>query len=117
MEKVKAGRKVRNIVTKVINNLIEYFDVREVILFGSQLSGTAHRYSDIDLAVISPDFNKGNFEKFIRIFANIALKCNSTEVEIHPYTPKERREARPTNFLGFILKHGKSIYRNGKLYL
>ncbi|MDQ3020583.1 MAG: nucleotidyltransferase domain-containing protein [Bacteroidota bacterium] len=43
-----------------LNNL----NLKKIILFGSHSTGSSNRNSDIDLAVISPDFkNKNLFEK------------------------------------------------------
>ena len=38
-----------------------------IILFGSQAKGTAHKDSDIDLAIVSRDFKKINRKDSIRI--------------------------------------------------
>lgn len=97
-------------IFKAVRYLKEYFNIKEVILFGSQLSGKAGEFSDIDLAVISPDFKKKKFEELATIFAKVSLLCNSS-VEIHPYSVDDLKEARPTNFLGQILKTGKIVYK------
>lgn len=106
----KAKNKIEKIAWQAIECLKEYFDIKEVILFGSQVSGKTNRFSDIDLAVISPDFKRKRFEDLAHIFAKISLFCNNT-VEIHPYSFDDLKEARPTNFLGQILKTGKVIYK------
>jgi uncharacterized protein len=36
-------------------------NVAKVILYGSRASGKAHEYSDIDVAIVSPDFGKDRF--------------------------------------------------------
>jgi hypothetical protein len=38
-------------------------------------------------------------------------------IEIRPYTPKDLRNARPTNFLGHILAEGKVVYKDGQFLL
>jgi len=47
---------------------------------------------------------------YCKVFSNVSLEI-SPNVEIHPFTPKDIREARPTNFIGHILKTGKVVYR------
>ncbi|HEX9975403.1 MAG TPA: nucleotidyltransferase domain-containing protein, partial [bacterium] len=42
--------------------------IAKIILYGSQISGIAHKDSDIDIAVISPDFGKDRFEEGARLF-------------------------------------------------
>lgn len=107
---VKAKNKIDKVVFQAVEYLQEYFAIKEVILFGSQLSGKATKFSDIDLAVISPDFQNKSFEDLANIFAKLSLLCNSS-IEFHPYSLSDFKEARPTNFLGQILKTGKVIYR------
>jgi predicted nucleotidyltransferase len=64
--------------------------VDQAILFGSHARGTADEWSDVDLAVISPDFGR---------------------------MPRDLAEARPTNFLGHILAEGKRVYKGGRFSL
>ena len=42
--------------------------VAKVVLFGSRASGTAHEYSDIDVAVVSPDFGKDRYGEGAKLF-------------------------------------------------
>ena len=40
----------------------EQFDISRVVLFGSYANGTAHAYSDIDVALVVKKMDKGFFE-------------------------------------------------------
>ena len=51
-------------------------NVAKVILYGSRVSGKAHEYSDIDVAIVSPDFGKDRFEEGVRLF-KIACEIDS----------------------------------------
>jgi len=42
--------------------------ISKVILFGSRASGRAHEYSDIDVAVVSPDFGKNRYREGAKLF-------------------------------------------------
>jgi predicted nucleotidyltransferase len=42
--------------------------VSKVILFGSRASGRSHEYSDIDVAVVSPDFGKDRYREGAMLF-------------------------------------------------
>ena len=103
-------------IAKAISFLKKHFDIKEVILFGSQLSKKTDEWSDIDLIVISPDFKGKSYEEIVQTFAELALKF-TPNIEVHPYTPDDLKDARPTNFLGHILQIGKIVYRNGKLLI
>ena len=51
---------VRKFVKKLKREKIR---VTKVILYGSRVSGKAHEYSDIDVAIVSPDFGKDRYEE------------------------------------------------------
>ncbi len=42
--------------------------VTKIVLYGSQISGEFHPDSDIDVAVVSPDFGKDRFEEGAKLF-------------------------------------------------
>ena len=42
--------------------------VAKVILYGSRVSGKIHEYSDIDVAIISPDFGKDRYREGAKLF-------------------------------------------------
>ena len=55
----QARQKIKSIVIKYIRNLESLgISVQKVILFGSQATGTFKKDSDIDIAIISKDFDK-----------------------------------------------------------
>ena len=42
--------------------------MEKIILYGSRASGRHHEYSDIDVAVVSPDFGKDRFCEGVMLF-------------------------------------------------
>ena len=61
--------------------------VNKMFLFGSQVYGKTHKWSDIDLIVVSPYFKKLNFFKRGAIMYNYwTLRC---PVDFLCYTPEE----------------------------
>ena len=110
MAKIKSS--VIKSILKTTRNLQEKISITEVILFGSYATGSPHKYSDIDIAVISPDFEKCNLDFKVDLVSNVRLNCGN-DVEIHPFTVTALKNARPTNFLGHILKTGTVIFKDG----
>jgi predicted nucleotidyltransferase len=60
-------------ITKKVNAFIKALrknriNVTKVILYGSRIAGRAHKYSDIDVAVVSPDFGKDRYKEGARLF-------------------------------------------------
>lgn len=96
---------VDEIVHAFIQKLKRHIRVEQVILFGSYSRGTPRPWSDIDLAVVSPDFHGGT-EKDHFLLAKIAREI-TPQIEALPYLPEDFKEADPASFEAFILKEGK----------
>jgi predicted nucleotidyltransferase len=62
----KAIRQTINAFVKELKK--KKIKVVKVILFGSRASGRAHEDSDIDVAVVSPDFGKDHFREGAKLF-------------------------------------------------
>ena len=103
---VKVSDKIIEIIRKLVNEALkENIHISQAVLFGSYAKGTNHEYSDIDVAVVSEDFEG------IRLFDNIRLgkpRVNtSVDIETHPYRPEEFNEDNP--FVKEILEYGIRI--------
>lgn len=69
-------RKVRRMITHFVKELKKHrIKVSKVILYGSRVSGKTHEYSDIDIAIVSPDFGKDRYREGARLF-EIAYKID-----------------------------------------
>ena len=113
METTKTATRTEEKVRRTIERLQQKIQVQQAILFGSHAKGEADAWSDVDLAVISPDFSRMSHRKVMDLLVEVALAVDPS-VEIRPYTPRDLREARPTNFLGHILAAGKVVYKDGE---
>ena len=61
--------------------------VLKVFLYGSHAKGSAGEWSDIDLAVVSPDFSEDLFEERIRLM-KLALGVDD-RIEPTPFRPED----------------------------
>ncbi len=59
--------------------------LRSCYLYGSYSKGTATAWSDIDLAIVSPDFSQNLFEDQIRLL-RLAAQIDD-RIEARPFTP------------------------------
>jgi len=57
--------------------------VTKIVLYGSHATGKFHQDSDIDVAIVSPDFGKDRFEEGVRLF-QIAYKIDP-ELNLLPF--------------------------------
>lgn len=116
MEAVKTAARTEEIVRQTVERLRERVRVHQVILFGSHARGEADEWSDVDLAVVSPDFAHMSHRKLMDLLVEVILAVDPC-VEVRPYTPGNLKDARPTNFLGHILAEGKVVYKKGEFLL
>ena len=108
MDSTRISTEVYRQIKKTIDFLSQRIQLEKVILFGSQITKQSHSESDIDLAVISDDFEQMSRSEFIDLIWRVHQHC-STRVEIHPYSKKHLQHVRSTNFLGHILSHGRVV--------
>ncbi|PIZ14197.1 MAG: nucleotidyltransferase [Elusimicrobia bacterium CG_4_10_14_0_8_um_filter_37_32] len=85
------------------NNVI---NIKAAYLFGSLVKNKGTKYSDIDLAIISPSFSGFKFDDRKKLNPFV-LKINHS-IEIHPFSDKEFNRTNP--FISEILKSGKRIF-------
>jgi len=79
--------------------------ISKAILFGSYAKGTYHDLSDIDIAVVSNDFDGISFYDSQKL--QDAMLRTSIDIETHPYRPEEFNIDNP--FVNEILKYGYRV--------
>ena len=81
-------KSVINQVSRFSNQLAEAgFRIKNLIIFGSQVRGTAKRWSDIDVCVVSTNFGKDRHTEGVKL---LSLTDNyDWRIEPHPYHPKD----------------------------
>jgi len=101
-------RETNKIIKRFINLIIEKFNLKKIIIFGSFARGDYHKGSDLDLVIV------GEFkERFIdRIGKIIELNDSDLEIEAMVYTEEEFQkmiqERRP--FIEQVLEEGIVVY-------
>ncbi|MBI5195398.1 MAG: nucleotidyltransferase domain-containing protein [Nitrospirae bacterium] len=104
----KKRQEIKNIIGRYITKLQQLgIDVSQVILYGSYAKGKPKEYSDIDLAVVSPTFQKLDiFER--QLVLSKAHHKFGEPIEPIGLTPKQYREKR--GFAREILETGIVVY-------
>jgi len=103
-------------ITDLVNSSIEIinsnFDVEQIILFGSYAKGTANADSDVDIAVISPQFTKKS------IYGNVKILVEKTNLrkpylQLVAFSSKDFDEETFINpdFIREIKRTGKVVYK------
>jgi predicted nucleotidyltransferase len=99
--------KIPDKIRSIIKNLLEeaekeHISIQKAILFGSYANGTNTEFSDIDLALVSDDFQGSRFEDNMKLMRAV-LRVNS-DIETHPFRPEDFNNENP--FVVEILKNG-----------
>ena len=103
-----ATTEVEQVLDKALEFLGQRIGIEAAYLFGSYVAGTPHEYSDIDLAVFSPDLEGMSLRERFRLCAEAQLHSDD-RLELHIYPASALKKARPTNFYGYILEHGRKV--------
>jgi len=103
---VKTRQQVEGVITRFVEKLKELgVTPATVMLYGSYSRGTAGEDSDIDLIVVSRDFEGMNLLQRLEVLGVAAARILEP-VQAKGYTPEEF-EAAEEPFLREIIKHAK----------
>lgn len=88
MAKKFVDEEIMNIVKKYVKKVLENYNVKTIILFGSYAKGTATEDSDIDIAVVTDDIKTDRFDEevnLMRLRRDIDLRIEPHLIEIDDY--------------------------------
>ena len=108
MDKEQVIKKIKAIIPLIKENInLDY-----LVLFGSYANGTNHKWSDIDLAIVSNNLPKGILNDKTR---NILRGLNNIDYMFEPHFFRTEKWENPGHgsFTEYIKKQGEVIYSNG----
>ncbi|MDD4493079.1 MAG: nucleotidyltransferase domain-containing protein [Eubacteriales bacterium] len=105
-----AGKQIEVSIKRYLETLrTKNIKVKKAILYGSHAFGTNDRDSDIDLAIISPDFGRDRFSEALML--KKLTRDIDLDISPRPYSVKQYQQARQGDFLfDEIIKKGKIIF-------
>jgi len=96
---------VKNKVHLFLKLASQKVQIAQAFIFGSSTRDGRNEWSDIDLAIVSPDFSGDPFEDS-KIFFPIILQVDRS-IEVHPFHPDDFSSENP--FVREILNTGVKI--------
>jgi predicted nucleotidyltransferase len=106
---VASTAELNEIVSDFVRRLESGIRVEAIVLYGSYARGTAYEDSDIDLAVISPDFERVPLYRRQEIIADLTLH-RADGISPIGYPSSEYHNPGPHSFLREIIRTGKVVY-------
>ncbi len=105
----KTGPQIKETIKEYKDTLQKLgIDVGRIILYGSFARGNQREGSDIDLLIISDDFQKMNLRERLEVLGVAAARIMEP-VEAIGYTPEEIKSVPQASFLKEVLKVGIAI--------
>jgi predicted nucleotidyltransferase len=95
---------------RFIGAVKQHIRVERALLFGSYAYGQPRDGSDIDLAIVSPDFAAMNGLARLQMLEKIAWEANTHDIEAAGFTGDELQNAGKTNVLSEIREKGLMLY-------
>jgi predicted nucleotidyltransferase len=105
-------KKIAEDILSFTNALSKEINVRQVILFGSQATGKAHKWSDIDLVVISDDFESRSRAWRKSTLSRIAIRAKTFAIQAMGFSSNEWSSTKPIDFAGIIKAYGLVVLDN-----
>jgi predicted nucleotidyltransferase len=96
-------------IEEFVSMLLPTLRIEAVILFGSHAAGEAREDSDIDLAVISPDFENLPLGRRQIMIADLTVHGPRDLAPIG-YPSSEYHNPEPQSFLEEIIRTGRVVY-------
>lgn len=83
--------------------------IEAIVLYGSYVNGVPHEWSDIDVAVISPDFEGKTVPQRQTLLSRLTL-ARDRRIEPMGYPSSEYHNPGRHSFLGEIIRTGRVVY-------
>ena len=109
---VTTANELERYIEDFVQRLERGITVDLVILFGSYARGAAHEWSDIDLAVISRDFENLPLWQRQELIAKLSLH-RAPNMSPLGYPSSQYHNPGPHSFLREIIRTGKVVYPRG----
>ena len=97
---------IMEIVQKYVEKICENYKIEAIILFGSYAKGTNNENSDIDIAIITDDFENDIFDEELNLM-KLRRKID-TRIEPHLIRVKDYKNAE-TPFIQEIIETGIKV--------
>ena len=82
MDKQQIPNQILVSVKQLKKEVAQHFNIKNVIIFGSQAKATTHDFSDIDVCIVSDEFDTEHYEEQTMLVDKISLAIDD-RIETH----------------------------------
>lgn len=100
------NRKIMKIIQDYIEKVCENYKIEAIILFGSYAKGTEHKDSDIDIAIITDDFENDIIDEELKLMK--LRREIDTRIEPHIIRIEDYKKA-ATPFIQEVIDTGIKV--------
>lgn len=106
---VTTASELDRVISEFVSLLGKVVRVEAIILYGSYVNGSPDEWSDIDIAVISPDFEEVPLWERQRMISRATVDRDPSLAPIG-YPSSEYHNPGRHSFLGEIIRTGRVVY-------
>ncbi len=96
---------IKDRLHSVLRYVNEEVRLIEAYLFGSQITGEADEWSDIDIAVFCQGIEDWKIQKEVEVSIEIMSQFGD-DIDVHFFPISELENPSPASFAQYIIKHG-----------
>jgi len=100
------NKRIMEIVERYVEKICENYNVYAIILFGSYAKGTENVDSDIDIAIITDDFEEDIFDEVLNLMK--LRRTIDTRIEPHLIRIDDYKKA-ATPFIKEVIENGIKV--------
>lgn len=104
----RTTEELNDILNRTVQEARRYFPISAAYLFGSYVENRAGDWSDIDVALFSPEAKRITLKDKVERLARIQVAVDA-EIELHLYSDTRLDEASPGSICDTILADGRKI--------
>ncbi len=111
MRAIASAVELEQVISEFVDGLRQRIQVEAVVLYGSYVTGIPHEWSDIDIAVVSSDFEGMSLPQRQKKLSRLRFGCDRRISPIG-FPSSEYHSPGPHSFLREIIRTGRVVYEH-----
>ncbi|MCX6089828.1 MAG: nucleotidyltransferase domain-containing protein [Candidatus Atribacteria bacterium] len=100
---------VHQLAQKAVDLLSSRLIIKAAYLYGSHITGSADKQSDIDIGIFIEGYNTFSLSQIVKLIILVQKEIDDT-LDIHFFPAEALTHEEPGSFASFVIKHGLLIH-------